>query len=228
MPILSLPVLSGSATMPLVKGNDKLSKGAHRIVGFGIPADADVTDPVTGATFNTCSAALACKAVCYAKQGSYAWKNTIAARQRALSHSFSDSFVTDMVAKLGRSRAYDTVRIHDSGDFYSQEYLEKWYSIARALPRFKFYAYTKRLDLDLWSNKPANFSLVQSLGGRFDSKVDLTRPHSRIFSSMEARDAAGYVDGNISDDPAIEGQVRIGLVYHGTKSLTPAQVKFFK
>jgi hypothetical protein len=227
MPVLSLPVLSGSATLPLVAGNDKLSKGKHRIIGFGIPADRDVVDPVDGSTFNTCSAALACKAVCYAKQGSYAWKNTIAARERALSHSFSDSFVTDMVAKLGRMRSKDTVRIHDSGDFYSQAYLEKWYSIARALPRFKFYAYTKRLDLDLWTNKPSNFALVQSLGGRFDDMVDLTRPHSRIFSSIEAREAAGYVDGNASDDPAIEGEVKIGLVYHGTRNLTKAQQRFF-
>lgn len=227
MPILSLPVLSGSAKLPLVKGNDKLSKGAHRIIGFGIPADVDVKHPDTGRKFNTCSAALACKAVCYAKQGAYAFPDTIDARRRALSHSFSETFAADMVAKLGRTQVYDTVRVHDSGDFYSQEYLEKWYSIARALPRFKFYAYTKRLDLDLWTNKPDNFSLVQSLGGRFDAKVDLTKPHSRIFSSVEARDAAGYIDGNESDDPAIEGQVRIGLVYHGTRDMTPAQVRFF-
>ena len=227
MPALSLPVLSGTKTLPLVGGNDKLSKGKHRIIGFGIPADRDVVDPVSGETFNTCSAALACRAVCYAKQGSYTWKDTIAARNRALSHSFSPTFAADMIKRLGRTRAFDTVRIHDSGDFYSQGYLDAWYTIARALPRFKFYAYTKRLDLDLWTNKPSNFALVQSLGGRFDDMVDLTRPHSRIFSTPEAREAAGYVDGNESDDPAIEGVVKIGLVYHGTRNLTPAQVRFF-
>jgi hypothetical protein len=69
---------------------------------------------------------------------------------------------------------------------------------------------------------------VQSLGGKYDDQVDLTKPHSRIFSTDEDRINAGYVDGNINDLPAILGDVKIGLTYHGVKKLTDAQSKFFR
>ena len=68
---------------------------------------------------------------------------------------------------------------------------------------------------------------MQSLGGKYDDRVNLDRPHSRIFSDDNARVAAGYVDGNVDDMPAINGDIKIGLVYHGTKNLTPAQKDFF-
>jgi hypothetical protein len=132
-----------------------------------------------------------------------------------------------MVAAIRRRRSYNTIRVHDAGDFYSQEYFAKWCEIARALPDHTVYAYTKALDLDLWTDKPDNFQVVQSLGGIFDRAVDMNRSHSRIFASHEAREAAGYVDGNVNDIPAIEGVTRIGLVYHGTRKLTLPQARYF-
>ena len=86
---------------------------------------------------------------------------------------------------------------------------------------------TKSLHLDLWSGKPDNFRIVQSVGGKMDSAVDIKRPHSRIFADHGARRAAGYVDGNVNDGPAIRGERRIGLVYHGQRNLTPAQSAYF-
>jgi hypothetical protein len=123
-------------------------------------------------------------------------------------------------------RSIDTVRIHDSGDFYSQEYLNKWADVARALPHLTFYAYTKSLHLKL-DGLPDNLRIVQSLGGRHDKLVNLRASHSRIFSSHADRKRAGYIDGNIDDSPAIEGIRKIGLVYHGNKNLTASQKKFF-
>lgn len=95
------------------------------------------------------------------------------------------------------------------------------------MPHVTFYAYTKSLHLDLHSNLPANFKLVQSLGGKYDDRVNLSMPHSRIFSDDEARISAGYVDGNVDDMSAINGDIKIGLVYHGTKNMTTAQKDFF-
>ena len=37
------------------------------------------------------------------------------------------------------------VRVHDSGDFFSQEYFDAWLEVARGRPRTRFYAYTKSL-----------------------------------------------------------------------------------
>lgn len=210
------------------KGNEKLQKdngGTYNIIGFGIPADYDFQH--NGETVNTCPSALACRAVCYAKQGRYAMPNVIAARQHNLEMSQNPYFVDFVVADLERMRKINTVRIHDSGDFYDQEYYDKWCAIATMLPEITFYAYTKTVNMDLWSHKPDNLKITQSLGGKHDESVNLDMPHSRIFATHEDRVAAGYVDGNVNDVPAIEGLVQIGLVYHGQKKLTDSQKRYF-
>lgn len=208
-------------------GNEKLEKtsgGAYRVLGFGIPADFNFEGG------NTCPAALVCRGVCYAKQGRYVMSSVRDARMHNL-RSYLDhgsaSFVALAIMDLQRlSTRYNVVRLHDSGDFFSQDYLDAWCEIASAFPDVIFYAYTKSLHLN-HDNLPENLRITQSLGGRYDARLDLSRSHSRIFSSHDARKAAGYVDGNVSDLPAIEGTVRIGLVYHGSKNLTPAQENFF-
>ena len=210
------------------KGNEKLQKdngGVYNIIGFGIPADHDFQ--ANGEKLNTCPSALACRGVCYAKQGRYAMPNVLNARKHNLDMSLNQYFVDWVVADLSRMRKINTVRIHDSGDFYSQEYYDKWCAIATMLPNITFYAYTKTVNIDLWTHKPDNFKITQSLGGKHDNLVDLNKPHSRIFADDASRINAGYVDGNVNDVPAIEGLVNIGLVYHGQRKLTDAQKKYF-
>jgi hypothetical protein len=217
------------------KGNAKLLKtsgGEYRVVGFGLPADVDFT--VNGVKQNTCPAALACRAVCYAKQGTYRFKNVVKSRTHNLNLSqrsdFASLIIDDLSTMVVKSRKcrkpYNVVRLHDAGDFYSQSYLDAWATVARAYPDVIFYAYTKSLHLDL-SVVPANLRITQSFGGRYDNLVNLGKPHSRIFSNDKAREDAFYIDGNVSDVPAIEGDIAIGLVYHGGRNLTPAQEKFF-
>lgn len=209
-------------------GNEKLNKdngGTYNIIGFGIPADYDFT--MNGETINTCPSALACRAVCYAKQGRYGMKNVKDARMHNLMLSLSADFVDLAIADLQRMRKVNTVRIHDSGDFYNAEYYAKWCDIAKALPHLTFYAYTKTVNMDLWENKPDNLKITQSLGGKHDNLVNLNMPHSRIFADDASRINAGYVDGNVNDVPAIEGIVNIGLVYHGQRNLTDSQKRYF-
>lgn len=210
-----------------VFGNAKLAKGKYKIVGFGIPADLDFIDGRRKR--NTCPGAKDCRDVCFAKQGMFLFKNVKAARKTALDQTLNEDFVSLAIADLTKlaKNGYNVVRVHDSGDFYSQEYLNKWYAIAKAMPNLVFYAYTKSFALDLWTGKPDNFRLIQSLGGRWDSRIDLSKPHSRIFTDHNVRIANGYVDGNVSDEPAIEGQVKIGLVYHGNRNMTGEQKQKF-
>jgi hypothetical protein len=212
-------------------GNAKLEKtsgGKYKVLGFGITADATFVDNA-GNTVNTCPSALACKGVCYGKQGRYVMPNVANARSHNIGETLSPTFVDSASSDLTHyaSKGYNVVRVHDVGDFYSQAYLDSWYAIARKLPNMTFYAYTKSLNLDLWTNKPSNFQLVQSLGGVYDKILDYSLPHSRIFSSEEGVRAAGYVDGSDSDIPAIEGITNIALVYHGTRKLTVSQSKYF-
>ena len=64
-----------------------------------------------------------------------------------------------MVALIVKAK-FKVVRIHESGDFYSIEYVEKWDNIAKQLPQVKFYAYTKRNFVQFTAN---NVNIVNSL-----------------------------------------------------------------
>ncbi len=212
----------------LSEGNSKLEKTGKamgkKIVAWNLPPD-HVFYTADGTKQNTCPGALACRAVCYAKQGRLAMPNAVARRMENLQATQSPDFVPSFLSAVIDSGA-DIVRIHDSGDFYSQQYLNAFFLIAKCLPAVTFYAYTKSLHLD-WSKCPENLRRVQSEGGRHDDKIDRDLPHSRIFATHYQRRQAGYIDGGGTDRAAINGLVQIGLVYHGTKKLTDAQRDYF-
>lgn len=87
---------------------------------------------------------------CYAIKFQVRFPKTLEYRERMLERSKQDGFVNDIVDELNKSkREYTSVRIHESGEFYSQEYINKWEKIAKQLPNTKFYAFTKRMkDFD--------------------------------------------------------------------------------
>jgi hypothetical protein len=221
--------MTNAMNLKWTMGNEKLNKAngnSYRILGYGIPADFDLDGG------NTCPGASACRGVCYAKQGRYMMPNVRDARRHNLDYFLKygpNEFFLMAKQDLMRltKRTYNVVRIHDSGDFFSQEYLDCWKSIASAFPNVIFYAYTKSLHLDIESGRPNNLRIVQSLGGKFDKFVNYSLPHARIFASDAARERVGYVDGNVNDLPAIEGATCIGLVYHGIRKLTDAQKSYF-
>jgi len=66
-----------------------------------------------------------------------------------------------------------SVRIHSSGDFFSQKYFDMWLEICRENPDVEFWAYTK--SLPYWLKRrsviPQNLILTASKGGRWDSKI---------------------------------------------------------
>ena len=222
-----IPPMTNAYNLKWTEGNAKLAKtggDVYRVLGYGIPADYNIEGGG-----NTCPGASACRGVCYAKQGRYIMAGVRNARLHNLTAYLESpaTFADKATADLTRlSRRYNVVRIHDSGDFFSQEYLDAWKVIASRFPAVIFYAYTKSLHLDL-SALPDNLRIVQSLGGKHDAKVNLQVSHARIFATDADRVAADYVDGNVNDLPAIEGVTRIGLVYHGVRKLTDAQNKYF-
>ena len=149
----------------------------------------------------------------------------IDAREYNLAIARQKAFGKILLADLASIKA-SIVRIHDSGDFFSQTYLDCWIAAAVAYPEKTFYAYTKSLHLD-FSSVPANFRITQSMGGKLDADIDTSKPHSRIFATHADRKAAGYGDGSNTDTLAIRGANKIGLVYHGSRNLTEAQAEYF-
>lgn len=113
--------------------------------------------PTTTAIFNlpaveTCPGATdECKRYCYAKKAERIYRGVLSCRRENLIDSRSRSFAAQAINDLSLLQArgkIKKVRIHESGDFYSQAYVNKWVVIAAALPDLIFYAYTRSYKLD--------------------------------------------------------------------------------
>ena len=190
----------------LLTQNSKLKKTSlsnnKRVFNFGIPAQS------------TCLWADKCKAYCYASKGAYAWSNVKPAFERRLECTKTDDFIPMMIGEILSKKATH-IRIHDSGDFYSREYLHKWFKIMESLPNVEFYAYSKSLPLFVNERLPKNFTLIKSEGGKRDDLINpLTDRHARIFKSESELKKAGYVNASDDDLKAIGKNFKIGLVAH--------------
>jgi hypothetical protein len=81
-------------------------------------------------------------------------------------------------------------RVHYSGDFFSQWYIDLWYEIIREYPSINFLAFTKSYSLN-FDNKPSNLSLVYSVFPDTKNIIDDIPLSIAIFPS-------GYIfDNNI-------------------------------
>jgi hypothetical protein len=145
---------------------------------------------VNAAIFNlpcrkTCRKGLACHKFCYAAKAERLYPNVKPCREKNLRASKGVTFVSRMI-DLIKSQKNKYFRIHESGDFYSQEYILKWYEICRGLPGTTFYVYTKRNDLftpQILADKPDNLTLIYSLDGirTLDmSKVDIPEGYDKV------------------------------------------------
>lgn len=120
---------------------------------------------------------------CYAMKAQVRFPKALAYRERMLGYSKQDDFVDNIVAELTKSkRTIAAVRLHESGEWYSQEYITKWTQIAQKLPNIKFYTFTKRMaDFDFTELMALpNFILIDSLmfgGLNYDKleKLDQTK-----------------------------------------------------
>lgn len=101
-----------------------------------------------------------CSVKCYALKAERLYLNVFPARKANLKASQDTSFVQLMIDKIKQSKR-KVFRIHEAGDFYNQDYLNKWFIIAEELPEVKFYAYTKSFHLN-FKDKPDNFVLIAS------------------------------------------------------------------
>jgi hypothetical protein len=95
---------------------------------------------------------------CYAAKSGVRFPGTVVpSRLTKFEASKQDDFVTRIVQELKQTKKeYNYVRVHSSGEFYSQEYINKWVTIAKQLPNVTFYAFTKRI-------KEFDFSVISAL-----------------------------------------------------------------
>lgn len=203
----------------------KSSQNGTHLYNWGIPAYKSQNGTIT------CPNASKCIIGCYAKSGAYVWSNVAKAYENRLSLSRTKGFqhvIVYHIDKLMSKHKTGTImiRIHDSGDFYSQDYLAAWIEIANVYQnetRVQFYAYTKMVQLcKTYATNgliPNNLTLIYSFGGRQDEMIQIeTDRHSRVFENETELACHGYSDASQNDMVAIGPNNKVGLVYHGTKS----------
>lgn len=112
--------------------------------------------------------------------------NTVNYRHRMLEASKKSTFAARIASEINSStREVVAIRVHESGDFYSQEYIDSWVKIAKFVPNKKFYAFTKRkkdFDFSKLEALP-NFVLIDSLKfgginyGTYEEMSNLAEKH---------------------------------------------------
>jgi len=201
--------------MNLLTQNSKLKKTSKkfglRVFNFGIPAYKTADGKVT------CPFADSCVKFCYARKGAYIWSNVKPAFEKRYKLTKQDDFIDIMVAEILKKKV-DYVRVHDSGDFYSPSYLQKWLDIAKKLPNVRFYAYTNSIKMVKDIELTDNWDIIFSDSGKQVDLIDKDNDrHTKIFHSHEALISAGYTDTSEFDLYATKWfnkTNKVGLIIH--------------
>lgn len=153
------------------EGNKKMT-----LPTFSIPA---------GKTCPGCT--VQCASHCYAKKAERIYPSVAVSRKRNIKATREGGFVNGVIEMI-KKQGNDWFRIHESGDFYSQSYLEKWFEIVRACPEVRFLAFTKSFTgfgpnrdqgLD-FSKAPKNLEIIWSVWE--DTEMDKIPPGPRSYA----------------------------------------------
>jgi hypothetical protein len=163
-----------------------------------------------GENFNVCPNAGACASFCYARNGTYLFKNVRGRHIQNLEYILEEPkrWFTQMFNEVNQPKMLNKyVRIHDSGDFFSEGYLKMWILIASLTPQVTFYCYTKEVSMFkrvVEPNCPKNFRYLYSMGGKEDHLINKeTDRHADVFPDDAAILDAGYGNQDASDLLAI-------------------------
>jgi len=201
--------------MQLLTQNGKLKKTSKlmgvKVVNFGLPAYKSITGRVI------CPMADGCIKFCYARKGAYIWGNVKPAFEKRYELSKTDDFISAIHTEIQRKKP-KFVRVHDSGDYYSREYLAKWFQIAKQNPQVNFYSYTNMIDMVKKADIPSNYDFIFSNSGKqvdlIDKSIDR---HTEIFKTADELVAAGYANASENDLYAtrwFNKTNKVGLIYH--------------
>jgi len=202
--------------MNLLTQNSKLKRTSKalgvRVFNFGIPAYKSASGKLT------CPFADECVKFCYARKGAYIWSNVSPAFEKRYQITKQDDFVEQMTTEIAKKKP-NYIRVHDSGDYYSKEYLRRWLEIAAIHPDIKFYSYTNCVEMFKNVELPDNYDIIYSDSGKqknmIDQKVDR---HTKIFHGHTELVSSGYVDASKIDLHATKwfnkDNNNVGLIIH--------------
>ena len=208
----------------VIGGNAKLEKS---IATFSLPAghscpgaleclsraDPD-TGKVTDGKFTKFRCFAAAAEAMYSATRAARWHNFNALTTAGSRKAMAALIVASLPEKL------KILRIHVSGDFFSQTYFDAWLDAAAARPEVEFYAYTK--SLKFWVARlpeiPANLRLVASRGGKNDDLIQaFDLPNVTVVYHPEEAEKLGLEidhDDSLARNPSLKG---FALLLHGAQ-----------
>lgn len=189
----------------ILKQNEKMEhsngeKEQYYNIGFaalvGIAVDNRNPRQPKPIIVNTCPGAGSCKIICFATGGSKiqfeaSWVNDGRLLTWILNdpEGFRAELVREIEGKVKRnSRAgiKTVIRWHDSGDFFSPEYLNFALGIAKQFPEVDFYTYTKMASAIL-TKKPKNFIINWSEGAHTSQEKQIKMADPRLQKTKNSR-----------------------------------------
>ncbi|MCF2531183.1 GP88 family protein [Yinghuangia soli] len=208
--------MTARSSKTLLRQNRELR--AIGVWNWSLPAWAGRFPEPDGRTYNTCPSAGVCRHVCYARHGTYTWPVVRARHQANLKFVLDEPvrWEAEMAGELSAGRFRGAwIRVHDSGDFFSDSYLAAWLRIIRSRPEVNFYAYTKevaRFRAMVEPDPPENFLWVYSYGGTQDAALDSGVDRvADVFPDEPAITEAGWNSQAASDLLAVLGPRLVGI-----------------
>ena len=184
-----------------------------KVFNFSIPAYKSETGKVT------CPFADSCIKFCYAQKGNYKrFPSVRNGMEKKYQLTKQDNFIELMNKEIIKKKP-DFIRVHDSGDYYSKTYLNKWLTIAKENPKVKFYSYTNSIKfIKELKTIPNNFDFIFSDSGKQVNLIDKTKDrHTKIFNSIESLNKLGYTNASKIDLNATKwynNTNKVGLIFH--------------
>lgn len=205
----------------VLKQNEKMQHSdgtASAFYNIGLPALKGLAvDEDTGefVIIDTCPGAGACQTYCYAMKGGYImWTSPSLEQSKLLNFLYNDpQGFMDMLGneieeqykklkKVDKKKGTETkliIRWHDAGDFFSPEYLNYAYTLAKKYTDVSFYAYTKLANV-AQGKSPANFKMNYSMGAKpkEEQQIDFaTTKNSRVVPEVLFKDVLDRVEGKL-------------------------------
>lgn len=178
----------------LLKQNEKMKHSNGELeqffnIGFAALVGIAVNESTDSLVIvNTCPGAGSCKVDCFAmKGGKVQFEGPWLSDGRILTYLLNDpqGFFNQLSAEISKEEKAGvkggyrvTIRWHDAGDFFSPEYVDMAFKLAKAHPNVQFYAYTKMGDVAV-GEKPDNFIINWSEGAHTsqEKKVKAADPN---------------------------------------------------
>lgn len=135
-------------------------------------------------------------------------------------YGMADLILKSLEYYESQNPAIKLFRIHESGDFFSQEYFDAWIKVTEARPGILFYAYTK--SLPFWAARkdkiPKNLRLTASEGGKMDELIGKEQFRRAIIVKDKGEAIARNLNIDSNDFLAAFGDQDFALLLHGPQA----------